>query len=319
MANVSLLFLFLFPLFYSVLFWTMHAKLFRPAVRTMSRRGMATEQQLKARITGTTNIEKITKSMKMVSAAKLRGDQTRLAAADPFAKWASSITGPHVDLEDLDTSDFPQKNLIVVMSTDKGLCGGVNTILSRMTRQMLAKLDADGKDYQLFVLGDKGRGQLRRVYGDKFLGSCTERVMPYTFDLASAIAQYTMEGEYDSVHLCYNEFVSAIAYTPSIKSIKPLLDPTSEVLYPFEVEPENDPETLQNFFEYTLATQMFHSLMENATSEQSSRMNAMENASKNAGEMIEKLTLQYNRARQARITTELIEIISGASALEEAK
>lgn len=294
----------------------MRSTIFRPVVRNITRRGMATEQQLKARITGTTNIEKITKSMKMVSAAKLRGDQQRLAAAGPFARWAGSITGEHKDLEDIDVSDFPAKNMIVVMSSDKGLCGGVNTILSRMTRQMLAKLSAEGKEYQLFVMGDKGRSQLRRVYGEHFLGTATERVVPYTFDLACSLAQDTMEGDFDAVHLCYNTFVSAIAYTPSIKTITPLLDPTSEVLYPFEVEPENDPETLENFFEYTLATQVFHSLMENATSEQSSRMNAMENASKNAGEMIDSLTLQYNRARQARITTELIEIISGASALE---
>jgi F-type H+-transporting ATPase subunit gamma len=279
-------------------------------------RTMATEQQLKMRITSTTNIEKITKSMKMVSAAKLRGDQTRLAAANPFALWAESITGKHRDMEELDVSDFPDKSLIVVLTTDKGLCGGVNTILSRMTRQMLAKLDAAGKSYQLLVSGDKGRSQLRRVYEDKFLSTATENAIPYTFELASAIAQDALEGEYDAIHVCYNEFVSAIAYTPSIKSITPLLDCNDPILYPFDVEPSNDPPTLQNFFEYTLTTQIYHSLMENATSEQSSRMNAMENASKNAGEMISALTLQYNRARQARITTELIEIISGASALE---
>merc|ERR1719460_3324071 len=105
--------------------------------RTSSARGFATEAQLKARITATTNISKITKSMKMVSAAKLRGDQQRLAAADPFASWASTITGKERDLEALDVSDFPQKNLLIMMSTDKGLCGGVNTILSRMTRQLI--------------------------------------------------------------------------------------------------------------------------------------------------------------------------------------
>ena len=142
--------------------------------------------------------------------------------------------------------------------------------------------------------------------------------MPYTWDLACALTQDTLSTgkEYDAVHIVYNEFVSAIAYTPSIKTIVPLVDPTAPFLYPFDVEPDNDDETLNNFFEYTMATQIFHSLMENATSEQSSRMNAMENASKNAAEMIQKLTLQYNRARQARITTELIEIISGASALK---
>lgn len=185
-----------------------------------------------------------------------------------------------------------------------------------MTRQLLAKLDAQGKSYELFVLGEKGRAQLRRNYSHKFIASATDRMAPYNFDLACALTQDVLGTDHDAIHLVYNEFVSAIAYTPSIKSIVPLVDPAAPALYNFEVEPENDPETLQNFFEYTLATQVYHSLLENATSEQSSRMNAMENASKNAGEMIEKLTLVYNRARQARITTELIEIISGASALK---
>jgi F-type H+-transporting ATPase subunit gamma len=271
---------------------------------------------VKTRINGTKNIAKITKSMKMVSAAKLRGDQQRLAAAGPFSAWASAITGNESELENIDTTAFPQKNLIITMTSDKGLCGGVNSILCRMTRQMLAKLDSQGKSYQLLVLGEKGRAQLRRVYGDKFLASCTDRAVPYNFDLASALTQEAFSTEFDAVHILYNEFVSAIAYTPSIKTITPLLDPSSSFLYNIDVEPDNDTETLQNFFEYTVATQVFHSLLENATSEQSSRMNAMENASKNAGEMIHKLTLDYNRARQARITTELIEIISGASALK---
>jgi F-type H+-transporting ATPase subunit gamma len=286
------------------------------AARVVQARGMATEKQLKTRITGTKNIAKITKSMKMVSAAKLRGDQQRLTAADPFAAWAATITGKERALENLEPTDFPEKNLIVTMTTDKGLCGGVNSILSRMTKQLLQKMDAQNKSYQIFVLGEKGRAQMRRGYGDKFLASATDRAAPYNFDLACALTQDALAGEFDAIHLVYNEFVSAIAYTPSIKTIVPLLDSASPTLYPFEVEPENDPETLQNFFEYTLATQVYHSLLENATSEQSSRMNAMENASKNAGEMIDKLTLQYNRARQARITTELIEIISGASALK---
>ena len=277
---------------------------------------MATEKQLKVRIAGTKNIAKITKSMKMVSAAKLRGDQQRLAAGVPFASWAAKITGKDQDLEDLPAEKFPQKNLFVIFSTDKGLCGGVNSILSRNMRQLFARLDKEGKQYEVLVLGEKGRGQLRRLVGDKIVGACTERELPYTFDLACSISQESFDSKYDEIHLVYNEFRSAIAYIPSIKSIKPLTDPTAAFLHPYEVEPENNPETLQNFYEYTLATQVFHSLLDNATSEQSSRMNAMENASKNAGEMIGKLTLQYNRARQARITTELIEIISGASALK---
>jgi F-type H+-transporting ATPase subunit gamma len=154
------------------------------------------------------------------------------------------------------------------------------------------------------------------MYGDRFVGSATERAVPYNFDLASSLAQEVIAGQYDAVHLVYNRFKSAIAYVPTIRTNLPLLDPNSPKLTSFEVEPENDAETLQNFFEYTLASQIYYGLLENATAEQSSRMNAMENASKNAGEMISKLTLQYNRARQARITTELIEIISGASALK---
>ena len=271
---------------------------------------------MKARISGTTNIAKITKSMKMVSAAKLRGDQQRLSAAKPFASLADNVSGPAQELEGISVEDFPDNNLLVVMSTDKGLCGGVNTILSRNTRTLVAQLEKAGKSYKIFVLGDKGRAQLRRQYGEHFIGTATERVMPYSFELASSIASDLESGEFDAVHLLYNEFKSAIAYTPSVKTIKPLLDPTDEFLHLFEVEPENDPETLQNFYEYTLATQVYYGMMENATSEQSSRMSAMENATKNAGEMIDKFTLQYNRARQARITTELIEIISGASALE---
>lgn len=219
-------------------------------------------------------------------------------------------------MEILDINSFPQKNLFVVMTTDKGLCGGVNSILLRLTKQALTKLDASGKNYQLYVLGEKGRGSLRRAYGDKLLGSATDRVMPYTFELASAVAQDIIDGEFDAVHLVYNKFKSAILYIPSIKSVTPLVDPASPFLFNYEVEPENDPETLNNFYQYTVATKIFHSMLDNATSEQSSRMTAMENASKNAGEMIGKLTLQYNRARQARITTELIEIISGASALK---
>lgn len=278
---------------------------------------MATEKQLKERMVATQNIEKITKSMKMVSAAKLRGDQMRLAASVPFSGWASDITGAPQELEDLPSTDFPAKNLIVTMTTDKGLCGGVNSILCRMTKQLIEKLKAEGKDFDLFIMGDKGRAILSRIYADKVNSAAVDRVMPYTFDLASALTQDMLGGDYDSIHLVYNKFKSAIAYIPSVKTIKPLLEPASPFLYEYSVEPENDPETLQNFYEYTMATQMYHSLLENAASEQSSRMSAMENASKNAGEQIAKLNLQYNRARQARITTELIEIISGASALEK--
>lgn len=211
---------------------------------------------------------------------------------------------------------LPKKNLFIVLTTDKGLCGGVNSILTRMLKSKLNMIRSEGKDFDMVVVGDKGRNQLRRSHGDHILASAADRAAPYNFELASALAQEALNGEYDQIHLVFNKFISAIAYTTSVKTISPLLDPAAEYLFDFEVEPEKDPETLQSFFEYTLGTQLYHAMMENATSEQSSRMNAMENASKNAGEMIDSLNLQYNRARQARITTELIEIISGAAALK---
>lgn len=278
-------------------------------------RGFATEKQLRTRIGATKNIAKITKSMKMVSASKLRGDQARLNAATPFQGWAEILTGKQKDLENLDVTDFPHKNLIVVLSTDKGLCGGVNSILTRLVKQMLAKIEAGGKTYELLVMGEKGRAQLRSGYSSKFSTLIADRHAPYNFDMACSFAQDILENDYDGIHIVYNEFVSAIKYTPSIKSIIPLLNPNDASINDYHIYPRKHQETLLNLLEYTLATQIYHSLLENATSEQSSRMGAMENATKNAGEMIDKLTLQYNRARQARITTELIEIISGASAI----
>ena len=213
-------------------------------------------------------------------------------------------------------SNFPSHNLLVCCYTDKGLCGGVNTILTRMVKQLCSSLEAQGKTFEIVVLGEKGKTPLTRAYGDKVARSVVGRSMPYSFELASSLAQDCLDKDHEGVHIIYNHFKSAIEYTPSIKSIVPLLDNNADALNGYTMVPKKHPETLLNLYEYTLATHVYHSLLENATSEQSSRMSAMENASKNAAEMIDVLTLQYNRARQARITTELIEIISGASALE---
>lgn len=283
-------------------------------------RGFATEKQIAMRITATSNLKKITSSMKMVSAAKMRGDANRLNEAKPFSKWVDALGAEKRDIEDIDTSGFPKTNLFVAFTTDKGLCGGVNSYISRGMRNIKAKLAAEGKSFKIIVYGEKGRSQMRRICEDEIVASTTDGMYPATFSTICGVTNEVLKvdpAEYEGLHLVYNEFKSAIAYTPTVKTLPTLggvgLD---EPLYAYEFEPDTKGEVLNDLKEYLVASSMFYSVMENAASEQSARTTAMENASKNAGELIDALTLQYNKARQSRITTELIEIISGASALE---
>uniref|UniRef100_A0A7S2N4W1 ATP synthase subunit gamma, mitochondrial n=1 Tax=Helicotheca tamesis TaxID=374047 RepID=A0A7S2N4W1_9STRA len=283
-------------------------------------RGMATEKQIFNQIQSTKNIQKITSSMKMVSAAKLKGDEQRLATAIPFNAWTTAITGEPTLVEEATFEELPQKTLIVPVSSDKGLCGGVNSFITRGVKDCVAKLKAQGKECDIVIIGDKGRGQLRRTHGDLIKRTATEVVAPGTFSLAAALTAELMAAgaqDYDGVVIMYNSFINSAVYTQKYKLIKPFSgEGEDEPMMSYEFEPDTKSEVLTDLYEYLLTSQVYHSFMDGAASEQSSRMAAMENASKNAGEMIDSLTLQYNRARQARITTELIEIISGASALE---
>mmetsp|Transcript_25129 Transcript_25129/g.36888 ORF Transcript_25129/g.36888 Transcript_25129/m.36888 type:complete len:288 (-) Transcript_25129:385-1248(-) len=287
----------------------------------MQSRGMATEKQIFNQIQSTKNIQKITSSMKMVSAAKLKGDEQRLATAIPFNSWTTALCGEPTLVEDATFEELPQKTLIVPVTTDKGLCGGVNSFITRGVKDCVSKLKAQGKECDIVVIGDKGRGQLRRFHGDIIKRSCTEVISPGTFSLAAALTTELMAAgakDYDAIMIIYNSYVNAAVYKQRYKLIKPFSgEGEDEPMMMHEFEPDTKSEVLGDLYEYMLTSQVYHSFMDGAAAEQSSRMAAMENASKNAGEMIDKLTLQYNRARQARITTELIEIISGASALED--
>lgn len=258
--------------------------------------------------------------MKMVSAAKLKGDEGRLAAAEPFNSWTTPLCGAPIEIEEPTYEELPQKCLIVPLTSEKGLCGGINSFITRSTKDCVKKLQEQGKEADIVVIGDKGRGQLRRVLADNIVRSATEVVAPGNFQLASALAAELIAAgasDYDGVVLIYNSFVNAAVYKQMYKVITPFKIATEDggslPTYDFD---SDKPESMNDLFEYMIASQLFHSFMDGAASEQSARMTAMENASKNANEMIDSLTLQYNRARQARITTELIEIISGASALE---
>jgi F-type H+-transporting ATPase subunit gamma len=271
-------------------------------------------------IQSTKNIQKITSSMKMVSAAKLKGDETRRMTAITFNTWAEALNGPPKMVEDATFEELPQKVLLVPVTSDKGLCGGVNSFITRGVRDCVTKLQSQGKEADIALIGDKGRGPLRRAMPEKLKLSLTEMASPGNFTTASAVASELIAagaGDYDAVVIMYNAYKNAATYHQMYKIITPFSgEGDDEPLLAYEFEPDTKSEVLADLHEYLLTSQIYHSLMDGAAAEQSSRMQAMENASKNAGEMIDSLTLQYNRARQARITTELIEIISGASALE---
>lgn len=259
--------------------------------------------------------------MKMVSAAKLKGDEGRLAAAAPFNQWTYEICPAPTEIEDATYEELPQKVLIVPFCSDKGLCGGINSFVTRGTRDMMKKLNAQGKDADIVVIGDKGRAQLRRFMPEKITRSATDVVSPGTYALASALTSELVAAgaaDYDAVVLIYNSFVNAATYKQKYKVVLPLTAGTEDggALSTYDFDSDKM-ESMADLYEFMLSTQLYHSFMDGAASEQSARMTAMENASKNANEMIDSLTLRYNRARQSRITTELIEIISGASALDE--
>ena len=285
----------------------------------------STSYQVAMQIASTKNIKKITASMKMVSAAKLKGDENRLRLAKAFNGWTSQLAGPITDVEGATFEDLPQKTLLVPFTSDRGLCGGINTYITRSIKLAVAAAKKDGKEVDLVIVGDKGRAQIRRTFPDIILRTATEVAAPGTFTLASALAAELIEAgaaDYDGICLIYNSFVNPAVYKQKYKIIRPFVregeDGETLMEYEFDGEQGNAKlEMMDNMYEYALASNIYYTFMDAAASEQSSRMTAMENASKNANEMIQKLTLKYNRARQSRITTELIEIISGASALDD--
>jgi len=292
----------------------------RTAVQLQAR-GMATEKQIFNQMVSTKNISKITSSMKMVSAAKLKGDENRLFAARPFNKWTHAICGEPKLIEDATFDELPQKTLVVPMTSDKGLCGGVNSYITKSAKIVAAAAAKSGKEVDFVIVGDKGRGQMRRFFAERIKRTATDVVSPGTFSLAAALASEVAAAgatDYGAVMIIYNSYVNPAIYKQTYKLIKPLSgEGEDEPMMEYEFEPETKSEILADLYEYTLTSQLYDSFMDGAASEQASRMAAMENATKNANEMIQSLTLRYNRARQARITTELIEIISGASALED--
>ncbi|XP_025413301.1 ATP synthase subunit gamma, mitochondrial [Sipha flava] len=275
-------------------------------------RSMATLKQIQMRLKSVTNIQKITQSMKMVSAAKYARAERELRQARPYGEGVKAFFEKSGATETLEGA--VENKLIVAITSDRGLCGAVHTNVAKTIRNELS-LEAPDAGTKVFCVGDKSRALLQRLYSDNIAVVANEvGRKPPTFLDASKVANQLVQLDYNSGKIIYNRFKSVVSYqTEEV----PLLSVKTMLAAPkLQTYDSIDESVMESYQEFTVAALLYYTMKQSACSEQSSRMTAMDNASKNAGEMIGKLTLTFNRTRQAVITRELIEIISGAAALE---
>ena len=291
---------------------------------------MASLDDLKKRIASVKSTQKITKAMKMVAAAKLRRAQESAERGRPYSEKMNNMI---LNLSDgiSDKENAPKLlsgtgndkvHLCIVMTSDRGLCGGFNSNIIKKAKSYFLKILNEGKELKIITVGSKGNDQLKRMYGDKIVENVSfkESKNANYFDadkVGKIIIEKFENNEFDICTIFYNQFKNVITQIPQAHQIIPLNNQdneenTSEESYEFE--PDED-EILSNLLPKNISTQIFKAMLENSASEQGSRMSAMDNATRNAGEMVDKLTIEYNRSRQAAITKELIEIISGAESL----
>ncbi|CAG9328215.1 unnamed protein product [Blepharisma stoltei] len=287
--------------------------------KVISRGFAANEKTLKARIKSVTSIGKITKAMKMVAAAKMRAELARLVAGGKFGHQLASnwFKGDDIARKNLPEFNAESRTLIVPFTSDRGLCGGVNSGIIRETKSIIGRRR---DKFAIFSVGDKGTLALIRPYPDLLYKSITNVLTPVSFATASAIAynleQAAKDKGCDRIELIYNEFKNVVTSKIVRKELM-LRQGFRNGHYKSvnEVEEPDFPLATEIYYELYLASNVYHAMLNNASSEQSARMSAMEGASKNCSEMIGKLNLDYNRVRQSKITSELCEIISGAEAL----
>ena len=295
---------------------------------------MPSLKELRNRIASVKATQKITKAMQMVAAAKLRRAQSAAESARPYAErmeqvlagLAGSLMSAEAGPKLMVGTGRDETHLLVVCTSERGLCGGFNSSIVRLARERIALLQAEGKTVKILCVGRKGYDQLKRIYGSLIVETISLReVKQVGFVNAQDIGRKVLEmfddGEFDVCTLFYAAFKSVISQVPTGQQLIPanIADPEEEKdaaqgLATYEFEPD-EAEILADLLPRNITVQIFRALLENAASEQGARMSAMDNATRNAGDMIDKLTLNYNRTRQAQITKELIEIISGAEAL----
>ena len=293
---------------------------------------MPSLKDLRLRIVSVKSTRKITSAMKMVAASKLRRAQSAAEAARPFAErmermlgtLAGSLAGQAGAPAMLAGTGKSDVHLIVMVTADRGLCGGFNSFIARDVRRLTAELIRDGKTVKIMPVGRKGREQIKRDFGSNliegFEGLGRKGItFPEADMVANKITSMFEAGEFDVCTVVYNRFQSAISQVVTRQQLIPFAVPageekTDELKAIYEFEPSEE-EILATLVPRNLAIQIFRSILESQASEQGARMTAMDNATRNAGDMINGLTIKYNRSRQAQITKELIEIISGAEAL----
>ena len=291
---------------------------------------MPSLKDLKNRIESVKNTRKITKAMQMVAAAKLRRAQDSAEAARPYSErfngvlgsLAASVGGSENAPKLLSGTGSDQTHLLVVMTAERGLCGGFNSNIAKLARQHANALISAGKTVKILTVGKKGRDNLRRDFGSLFLAHVDlTQVKRVGYSDAQSIAQDVLarfdNAEFDVATIFYSKFENVVSQVPTAQQVIPASYENTESdgggsFYDYEPD---EGAILANLLPRGVATQIFSALLENGASEQGARMSAMDNATRNAGEMIDKLTIEFNRSRQAVITNELIEIISGAEAL----
>ena len=292
---------------------------------------MPSLDDLKKRIYSVKSTQKITKAMKMVAAAKLRRAQESAEKGRPFSEkmnniilnLSSSISDKENASKFLVGTGKDNIHLCVVITADRGLCGGFNTNICRKAKNYFEKIIKEGKTLKIFTVGSKGHDQLKRVYGsyivDKINFKGYKRISyKEAEEVGKKIIKLFNDEKFDICNIFYNKFKNVITQIPQQQQIIPIQklenEKENKKENSYEFEPEEH-EILENLLPRNISTQIFKAFLENAASEQGSRMTAMDNATRNAGDLVDKLTITYNRSRQAAITKELIEIISGAESL----
>ena len=286
---------------------------------------MASVKDMRTRISSVKSTQKITKAMQMVAAAKLRRAQASAESARPYARamanvianLAAGVSGPSAPLL-LAGTGKDQRHLVIVATSDRGLAGGFNGGIVRAAREKIASLLAEGKDVKLLIVGRKGRDQLKRQYGSRFIENYELGIKPANFALVKPIAEKVLElyraGEFDVVTLISSTFKSVVTQIPTVRQLIPAVVEKSEGATFYDYEPDEDT-ILQALLPQNISVQLLSAVLDNQAGFYASQMAAMDNATRNAGDMIKALTIQMNRTRQAQITKELIEIISGAAAV----